>query len=309
MGLPEGLALLAALGFAGSAVTARLGLRDTGIMAGILAGNAVSALILMAVVAIDPPRSVPTDAALWFGAAGLFGGPGLAAAAILLGIRRLGAPTHGPLQGGAYGITISLGAALVLGESVGPLRGLGVAAIVTGGGVLVQAQMEPARLAAAAMRVGAARPPGWPERVRSSFRPGSAFPLVAGATLAASDLVVKSNLETLPHPAFAAGATLLGGTLFWGTILAVVPAARRSLRFGRHGRWFLASGALVGAAFVALNTALGQGDASTVGPIVASEPLAVILLSALFLSGLDRVTGHIVVGGCLVVAGAILVSL
>ena len=84
---------------------------------------------------------------------------------------------------------------------------------------------------------------------------------------------------------------------------------RHSLRLRQKIRWFVLTGILLGGAFAALNMALNRGSASTVGPIVASEPLAVIVLSALFLSAMHRVTGRMVVAGGLVVAGAILVSL
>jgi drug/metabolite transporter (DMT)-like permease len=310
VGLPEALALAAAFGFAGTAVTARLGLRDTSVVAGILVSNAVSTIVLLVAVWVDPPQSVPPSAAGWFAVAGVLGGSGLAAAAILIGIARLGPPTHGPLQGGAYGITISLGAALFLGEAVGPLRAVGVAAIVIGGGRLVQLQSIIAAPAPAAGPPPAA-PPGAPPRTGTlqALQAGAIFPLLAGSSLAASDLIVKENLGTLAHPTFAAAVVLLAGLLLWAAIVLLVPAVRRSLRIGSGAVWFLASGALLGAAFAALTTALTHADASTVGPIVACEPLAVILLSALFLSGLSRVTREMVAASCLVVAGAILVSL
>ena len=66
----------------------------------------------------------------------------------------------------------------------------------------------------------------------------------------------------------------------------------------------MVAGASLGVAYAALNTALNRGDASTVGPIVASEPLAAILLSALFLSALHRVTARMVLAGAMVVAAA-----
>jgi drug/metabolite transporter (DMT)-like permease len=128
------LAALAAIGFGASAVGARLGLRDTGIVAGVLIANATAVVILVVVALIDPPPSIRLSATGWFALSGLAGGPGLASVAILLGLRRLGPPTHVPLQGGAYGIAVSLGAAVFLSETVGPRKAVGVAAIVIGAG-------------------------------------------------------------------------------------------------------------------------------------------------------------------------------
>jgi drug/metabolite transporter, DME family len=298
--MAEALAVVAALGFAGSLVTARLALRDSTVVTGILVGNVVAGLVLLIAVAIDPPRSIPLAPAGWFAFAGMIGGPGLGTAAILSGIKRLGPPTHGPLQGGAYGVAVSVGAALFLGEAVGPLKAMGVAAIVVGGGWLVRA---------GALSVDRQDGGVSPRAKLVSLPRGWYLPLFAGGALAAGDLIVKSNLASLPHPTFAAVTSMAGGTALWAIAIASFPRLRRTLRLGRQARWFVPTGVLLGAAFAALTTALNHGAASTVGPIVASEPLAVILLSALFLSELHRVTKGMVVAGALVVAGAILVSL
>jgi drug/metabolite transporter (DMT)-like permease len=313
------LAALAAIGFGGSAVGARLGLRDTGIVAGVLIANTTAVVILVAVALIDPPPSIPLSPTGWFALSGLVGGPGLASLAILLGLRRLGPPTHVPLQGGSYGIVVSLGAALFLSETVGPRKALGVAAIVMGAGWLVRAQaraelVDPVPVAARTEEVHAegARGEGlgrrpWSELARSI--PGGWYlPLLAGAALATGDLIAKWQLRIFPYPSFGAAVGMMAGTLAWAASAGAVPGLRTHLRAGRHGRWFVVAGASLGVAYAALNTALNRGDASTVGPIVASEPLAAIVLSAIFLSRIHRVTKAMLAAACLVVAGAALVS-
>jgi drug/metabolite transporter (DMT)-like permease len=312
--LTEALAALAAIGFGASAVGARLGLRDTGIVAGVLIANATAVLILVVVAVFDPPPSIHMSATAWFALSGLAGGPGLASVAILLGLRRLGPPTHVPLQGGAYGIIVSLGAAVFLSETVGPRKAIGVAAIVIGAGWLVRAQaraelVAPTPVAAPTERpkVGGVEGRGWSALTRSI--PGGWYlPLLAGAALATGDLIAKWQLRTFPYPAFGAAVGMIAGTLAWALSAGAVPALRAHLRAGRHGRWFVVAGASLGVAYAALNTALNRGDASTVGPIVASEPLAAILLSAIFLSRIHRVTKAMLAAACLVGAGAALVS-
>jgi drug/metabolite transporter (DMT)-like permease len=311
--LTEALAVLAAVTFGGSHVSARLGLRDTGFVAGVLIANGTAAVILIVATLIDPPGSVPMGAMRWFALSGLVGGPGLASAAILLGIRRLGPPTHVPLQGGSYGIVVSIGAALFLSEAVGATKAAGIALIVVGAGWLVRAQAK-----ALDPRVEEAVPVGEtggellrspePKRLRSILK-GWYLPLAAGALLATSDLIAKWELRAFPHAMFAAAVAMTFGTLVWAAAGVGVPAFKDHLRLGRHWRWFIVSGITVGIAYAALNNALNRGDASTVGPIVSTEPLAAILLSALFLQALHRVTGRMILAGCLVVAGTVLVSI
>jgi len=309
--LTAALATLAALGFAASAISARLGLRDTGLVAAVLISNGVATVILIAALAFDLPMSESASSAMWFALAGLLGGPGLASAAILVGLRRLGPPTHVPLQGGAYGVVIAFGAAFFLSETVGARKAIGVAAIVIGAGWLVRAQARvevplvdqnlPAGGSSKVLRA----PP--PRKFMASIAGGLYLPLIAGAMLAGSDLIAKWRLKSFPQPMFAAAVGMTSGTLAWA-LAAALPTLREQLRVSRHSLWLVGTGTTLGIAYAALNTALNRGDASTVGPIVATEPLAVILLSTLFLSALHRVTWRMVLAGLFVVGGSILVS-
>lgn len=310
-GLTALLAGLAALGFGASTITARLGLRDTGLVAAVLISNSVAIVILIAALAFDLPNAWSAGSAVWFALAGILGGPGLASAAILLGLRRLGPPTHVPLQGGTYGVVVAFGAAFFLSETVGARKAIGVAAIVIGAGWLVRAQaraelplVDQNQIAGGSSKVLLAPPPS---RFMGLIPGGVYLPLIGGTLLACSDLIVKWRLRTYPQPMFAAAVGMISGTLAWA-FAAALPALRGQLRVSRHSGWLVAAGTTLGIAYAALNTALNLGDASTVGPIVATEPLAAILLSVLFLSALHRVTWRMVLAGLVVVGGSILVS-
>ncbi len=61
--------------------------------------------------------------------------------------------------------------------------------------------------------------------------------------------------------------------------------------------------------YVLLFIALNQNMVSLVSPLVATNPLFSVILSRLFLQAEEKVNLKVLVGGVLVVAGAISVSL
>jgi DME family drug/metabolite transporter len=87
------------------------------------------------------------------------------------------------------------------------------------------------------------------------------------------------------------------------------PAVRRKVRFGRSAWWFSAGGVLAALAVLSQFHALDRGEVSVVSPIVAAQPVAVIVLSAVLLRELDPLTGRRILGALVAVAGTILVSL
>ena len=66
---------------------------------------------------------------------------------------------------------------------------------------------------------------------------------------------------------------------------------------------------LVCVSYVLLFIALNQNMVSLVSPLVATNPLFSVILSRLFLQAEEKVNLKVLVGGVLVVAGAISVSL
>jgi uncharacterized membrane protein len=99
------------------------------------------------------------------------------------------------------------------------------------------------------------------------------------------------------------------GLLAWLLVVVANRPMRASIRFGRAAWWLVASGALIGFAILGVYQALSRGEVSLVTPINATQPLIVLLFSALLLRDLERIRPITVVSATAIVAGAILVSL
>lgn len=72
--------------------------------------------------------------------------------------------------------------------------------------------------------------------------------------------------------------------------------------------WFVLGGALTATAIVALFRALREADVSLVSPIVAAQPLIILLLSTVVLRGIERLNRRIVLGSVTTVIGLVLVA-
>lgn len=294
------LAICSALCFGASHVTAKRGLHDTSVFAGLLIQLGAAFVVVLAALLLDPPVSLSIPAVAVFAGAGLIS-PGTARAAALAGVDRLGPSVAVPIQQGTRPIlTVALAASL-LGETIGVIQLLGVAAIAVGGWRLSRA---PA--AAELVTVGGmAR-----ERSRSrAFRPGVIFPLITAACYAATDVTVKVSLGRFPSPTAGAAIGIGAALVVWVIVARTLPSVRASLRFGPDARWFLASGSFIGAAILLMFHALQGAPASVVGPIIATQTMFVFFLSTLLLRQLERLTLETVLSGTAVVAGTVLVSI
>lgn len=296
------LAILSAVFFAGSHVTAKRGLTDTSIFAGLLVQLATGFCVVLVAVLLDPPGAVAVGAVAVFAGAGLIA-PGTARATALAGVDRLGPSVAVPIQQGARPILAVLGAIVLLGESVGPPQLLGVLAIAFGGWRLSRERAPVVAEVAEPSAAGATATQG-----RRTFRPGIIFPLVTALCYSASDIIVKVALGSFPHPALGTLTGIGAALLVWGVASATIPLLRSSLRFGPNVRWFVASGTLMGLAILSAFHALQRGEVSVVGPIIAAQTLAVFVLSTVLLRHLERVTRETALAGVVVVIGTILVS-
>ena len=147
--------------------------------------------------------------------------------------------------------------------------------------------------------------------VRESRRPehvkwiGLGFALGATIVFAVRDNLVRHlSLSTEVEPALAAAATLLaGGT----TVAAWLLATRRRLPSGGF-RAFVPAGALFGLSYLCLFEAYYRGRVSIVSPLVATESLWGVGVSALLLRRHELVGPRLVGGAALVVAGGVLIG-
>jgi drug/metabolite transporter, DME family len=134
---------------------------------------------------------------------------------------------------------------------------------------------------------------------------GLVFALLATIVFAVRDNLVRwLAIDTPVSPPVAAAATLGAGGLSVLTYLLVKrePIPIRSLRL------FVPAGVMFGLSYVALFEAYFRGRVTVVSPLVATEALWGVLLSALLLRRTELVGPRLVAGAALVVAGGVLIG-
>ncbi len=146
------------------------------------------------------------------------------------------------------------------------------------------------------------REPGRPEHVKWI---GLGFALAATVVFAVRDNLVRHlSLDTEVEPALAAAATLFAGGV---TVAAWLLVTRRRLPAG-GSRAFVLSGMLFGLSYICLFEAYYRGRVTVVSPLVATESLWAVGLSALLLRRHELVGPRLFAGAALVVAGGALIG-
>ena len=133
------------------------------------------------------------------------------------------------------------------------------------------------------------------------------YPLASGFFFAVSFIIRKWGLDLTPEVFL--GLAVMASTSFFSAVV-VGPIQGRALNIPRgHPLFmFVVAGLLTNVAQLFSLTAILQGDLVVVIPLQNTQPLFALLLSALFLRRLERVTTPVTIGAALVVAGAILVN-
>ena len=266
------LALASAAFFGAMTVAIRLALRGGDAAAGTVATllPALAVALAAAAPAHDLHRAWP------FFLAGVLA-PGCSQVLFTLSIREAGAARTSITV--AAGPLVAVAIALALLDE--PLRlplVLGALAIV-GGAVALAGERDR------------------PEHVRVA---GLAFAVGATVLFAVRDNLVRA-LHAHANPEAAAVATLLAGTL------VALAYARRVPSSGELRR-FAPAGLLFGLSYVCLFEAYFHGSVSVVSPLVATECLWGVGLSALVLGASEGVGPRLALGALLVVTGAVLIG-
>ena len=142
------------------------------------------------------------------------------------------------------------------------------------------------------------REPGRPEHVKWI---GLAYALAATIIFAVRDNLVRHlSLDTDVEPALAAASTLFAGGV---TVAVWLLVSRRRLPT-KGFRAFVPAGVLFGLSYLCLFEAYYRGRVSVVSPLVATESLWGVALSALLLRRHELVGPRLFGGAALVVAGA-----
>jgi drug/metabolite transporter (DMT)-like permease len=208
-------------------------------------------------------------------------GPGLSQLLFTFAVRDAG-PSRTSATVGTAPLFAVVFAVVLLGEPLVAGIVVGAALIVAGGLLLARERDRPAH-------------------VRTI---GLVFAVSAAAVFALRDTFVRwLSVDTDVTPPLATLATLASGAL---TILVVLLVTRRPFSLRPIGA-FVPAGVLFGLSYVSLFEAYYRGRLSVVSPLVATESLWGVALSALFLRH-ERVGPLLVAGAALVVAGGVLIG-
>ena len=209
-------------------------------------------------------------------------GPGCSQLLFTLAVRDAGPSRTSVTVGTAPLFSVAI-ALVLLNEPAKAGVIAGAILIVTGGIVLV-------------------REPGRPDHVKWI---GLAYALAATIIFAVRDNLVRHlSLDTGVEPALAAASTLFAGGV---TVAIWLLVSRR--RLPRTGfRAFVPAGVLFGLSYICLFEAYYRGRVSVVSPLVATESLWGVALSALLLRRHELVGPRLFGGAALVVAGGVLIG-
>lgn len=277
------LALGAAILFALALVLTQFGLRSLSALGGAsISIPTIAALFAIAAFFVVDLDSWHTRGAYLFALAGIFF-PVTVTLLTFAGNRHLGPTLTGALGNLTPLFAVAAAIALV-GEVPGLVQALGIVSIVVGVWALFWGRPSPTRTWSAATLF---------LPVCAAFLRGLAQPLV------------KLGLTSWPDP-FAAA------TIGYIVSAAVILAARMLMRdklnsYNIRGvLWFAAVGVCNGGAVLAMYSSLARGPVTLVAPLVATYPLAALVLERMLLGEKANTRPAAVIGIVAIVGGVIL---
>jgi drug/metabolite transporter (DMT)-like permease len=273
------LALASAVLFGGMSVALRIALhRERDVKLGTFATVATALVVALVFAAAEAPsRGVHASAAWPFALAGLLQ-PGVGQLFATLAIREAGASRASMVFGTAPLVAVAI-ALVFLGEPASAPLIVGAVLIVGGSVELARERDRPAHLR----------------------RIGLAYAFVTVVLFASRDNLVRwLSKSTSAPPAVTAAAALLGGLL----LLTVVTRPKLS----RRALLFVPAGLCFGLSYVTLFEAFYRGRVTVVSPLVATESLVGVGLSALLLRKTELVGRRLALGAVLIVAGGALIG-
>jgi drug/metabolite transporter (DMT)-like permease len=277
------LAIVSAALFGAMTVALRFALRRNGdaeLGAAVTIGTAFA--LALGFVAVERPGALPAGELALFLLAGVLA-PGGSQLLFTMAVRDAGASRASVVVGTAPLVAVVI-ALLALNEPLRLPLVVGAVLIVAGGIALVFERGRPDHLKAI----------------------GLAFAFGCTALFAARDNFVRwLSGETVVEALPAATATLFGGTVVATAYLTI---ARRRVPSLRGASPFVVVGALFGLSYVALFEAYYRGRVSVVSPLVATETLWGVGLSALLMRHAELVGRRLAIGALLIVAGGGLIG-
>jgi drug/metabolite transporter (DMT)-like permease len=221
-------------------------------------------------------------AGIWpFLLAGLLG-PGLSQLLFTLAVNEAGPSRTSVVVGTAPLFSVAI-ALVFLDEALKAGLLIGAVSIVAGGVLLVGERERP-------------------EHVRAI---GLVLALAATVVFATRDNLLRwLAIDTEVEPGPAAAATLGAG----GALILAYVFMRRTALSRRAARAYLPAGLFFGASYICLFEAYYRGPVTVVSPLVATESLWGVVLSAIVLRRSEGVGTRLAAGAALIVSGGVLIG-
>jgi transporter family protein len=135
------------------------------------------------------------------------------------------------------------------------------------------------------------------------------FPLGGMFMMAMRDVTIRFGLGNFPYPLAGAWAATLVSTLVICAYWWWAHTADEKIPPFQGWVYFVILGVSVSLGLVFLFFAFQTGTVTLVSPLAGSTPLFTLILSAIFLRDLERMTAPLFIGSLLIVCGVVLVAL
>jgi len=274
----------AALCFSIAHIFIRRGLVESNAMTGSFISLSMSAVVLWALVPFFASFSALwTPAVLIFIGAGILA-PGIGRTLSYVGIEKIGVARSVPIANSSP-IFASVFAVIFLAEAWVLQNMVGTLLVISG--VVILSVAKPAQGEWRKLDI--------------------VYPLVGAMAFGASTILRKAGLGFVESPLLAAAVTAGSAAIFSFTLLQIRGGKQAFKLSRRSAAWLFAAGFINTAAMLSVFYALSHGKVVIVEPLVSSNPVLTLLLTAIFLRDVEVLTPRVLMGALLTVIGTILV--
>lgn len=151
------------------------------------------------------------------------------------------------------------------------------------------------------------RPETSPPLTGRAMLAGVGFSLGAAVAYGSSQVLTRQLVGDLASPLVGSFIALTFGTLGFA-LLSLRSLGGRGEHFWRGAAFFAGAGIFSATGVLLLFVALSRGPVVVISPVVATNPLFTLVMAAVLLRGVERITLSVVVGAVLVVAGVIVLT-
>ncbi len=283
---PESLALTAAVAWGSEAILVRRGSRYASVALAALMGFVLSTVALWGAIWLFFPMSLLYTRGTWYFIISGLIQPAIVRFLHYTGIVRLGASRAGPVRSVTPLFAIAL-AFTFLGER--PDAGVYLGSFLSVVGVWFTSSRREGESEWKAIHL--------------------TYPLGAAFLTAISQNFRKTGLLIMPNPFVATAITITTSLIVFSLSLVATGQLRATFQGDRKCLPFYGAAAVVSATAQLLGyIALSEGDVSVVVPLINTNPLFIVLFSALFLRDLETVNARVAAGAVLIVTGILLIT-